>query len=43
VSSWWRRRAGSHLERVDGRWEIVGPAAGEGRIAFAPVYGTATP
>jgi hypothetical protein len=38
VSSWWRRRAASHLERVDGRWRIVGPAAGEGRIAFAPAY-----
>jgi hypothetical protein len=38
VSSWWRRRAASRLERIDGRWEIVGPAAGEGRVAFAPVY-----
>jgi hypothetical protein len=44
VSSWWRRRAASHLERVDGRWRIVGPAAGEGRIAFAPAYaGGVTP
>jgi hypothetical protein len=41
VSSWWRRRAGSHLERIDGRWEIVGPAAGEGRVAFAPAYAQA--
>jgi hypothetical protein len=40
VSSWWRRRAASHIERIDGRWEIVGPAAGEGRVAFAPVYAT---
>jgi hypothetical protein len=38
VSSWWRRRAASHLERVEGRWKIVGPAADEGRIAFAPAY-----
>jgi hypothetical protein len=44
VSSWWRRRAASRLERIDGRWEIVGPAAGEGRVAFAPVYaGRPTP
>jgi hypothetical protein len=43
VSSWWRRRAGSHLERIDGRWEIVGPAAGEGRVTFAPVYALASP
>ncbi|HEV7641856.1 MAG TPA: hypothetical protein VGO39_13390 [Gaiellaceae bacterium] len=40
VSSWWRRRAASHIECIGGRWEIVGPAAGEGRIAFAPVYAT---
>jgi peptidoglycan/xylan/chitin deacetylase (PgdA/CDA1 family) len=40
VSSWWRRRAASHIECIDGRWEIVGPAAGEGRVAFAPVYAT---
>jgi hypothetical protein len=38
VSSWWRRRAASHIERIGGRWEIVGPAAGEGRVAFAPAY-----
>jgi hypothetical protein len=38
VSSWWRRRAASRVERVAGRWEIVGPAAGEGRIAFAPAH-----
>ena len=43
VSSWWRRRAASHLERVAGRWEIVGPAAGEGRISFAPVYAPVSP
>ncbi len=44
VSSWWRRRAASHLERIGGRWEIVGPAAGEGRVAYAPVYAAgATP
>lgn len=38
VSAWWRRRAASHLERIGGHWQIVGPAAGEGRVAFAPVY-----
>jgi len=43
VSSWWRRRAESHLERVGGVWKIVGPAAGEGRIAFAPAYAGVSP
>jgi hypothetical protein len=39
VSAWWRRRAASSLRRVDGgAWQIVGPAAGEGRVAFAPAY-----
>jgi hypothetical protein len=39
VSAWWRRRAESHIERgKDGRWRIVGPAAADGRIAFAPAY-----
>jgi hypothetical protein len=35
VSGWWRRRAASSLEAVDGGWAIRGPAAGEGRIRFA--------
>ncbi|HET8606470.1 MAG TPA: hypothetical protein VFL66_05505 [Gaiellaceae bacterium] len=39
LSAWWRRRAASRIERVEGRWQIVGPAAGEGRIAFAPGFG----
>jgi hypothetical protein len=44
VSSWWRRRAASHLERVEGHWQIVGPAAAEGRVTFAPAYaGGVTP
>jgi hypothetical protein len=34
VSSWWRRRAASHLEHNGEAWEIVGPAAGEGRVIF---------
>ena len=38
VSAWWRRRAASSLERVGGSWQIAGPAAGEGRIAFAPAH-----
>ena len=32
VSSWWRRRADSSLVRVGDGWQIVGPAAGEGRV-----------
>jgi hypothetical protein len=34
VSSWWRRRAASHLEPADAGWRIVGPAAAEGKISF---------
>jgi hypothetical protein len=34
VSSWWRRRAASHLEAAAAGWRIVGPAAGEGDVAF---------
>jgi hypothetical protein len=41
VSSWWRRRAASRIERVEDRWEIVGPAADEGRIAYAPAHALA--
>ena len=32
VSSWWRRRAASSLERDGNAWRIVGPAADEGRV-----------
>ena len=32
VSAWWRRRAASRIERVDGELVIDGPAAGEGQI-----------
>jgi hypothetical protein len=32
VSAWWRRRAASRVELVDGEWVVVGPAAGEARI-----------
>jgi hypothetical protein len=35
VSAWWRRRAASRLERRDGRWEIAGPAAADGRVELA--------
>jgi hypothetical protein len=34
VSSWWRRRAASHLEYNGEAWEIVGPAASEGRVVL---------
>lgn len=34
VAAWWRRRALSRPERVDGAWTVVGPAEGEARIAF---------
>jgi peptidoglycan/xylan/chitin deacetylase (PgdA/CDA1 family) len=32
VSSWWRRRAGSTLERQGDRWQVIGPAATEARV-----------
>jgi peptidoglycan/xylan/chitin deacetylase (PgdA/CDA1 family) len=34
VSAWWRRRAETTLRRVDGSWEIEGPARAKGRIEF---------
>jgi hypothetical protein len=34
VSAWWRRRAASRLELVNGIWQVVGPAAGEARIRY---------
>jgi peptidoglycan/xylan/chitin deacetylase (PgdA/CDA1 family) len=39
VNRWWRRRAESHLERVDGRWRIIGPAREEGRVVVTPFVG----
>ncbi len=35
VSAWWRRRAASRLEHDGSTWQIVGPAASEGRVVFA--------
>jgi hypothetical protein len=35
VSSWWRRRSSSRIERENSRWVVVGPAAGEAAVAFA--------
>jgi hypothetical protein len=32
VSAWWRRRAATTLRRVEGHWELDGPASAEGRI-----------
>jgi peptidoglycan/xylan/chitin deacetylase (PgdA/CDA1 family) len=34
VSQWWRRRADSHLEEVDGQWTVVGPTSREARVEF---------
>jgi hypothetical protein len=34
VAAWWRRRAASTLRQQDGRWEVVGPAAGRGGVRF---------
>lgn len=35
VSAWWRRRADSRIEPAGDGWKITGPAATQGRIAFA--------
>jgi hypothetical protein len=37
VSSWWRRRAKSKLERVGSDWTVTGPAAEEARVEVAPL------
>jgi hypothetical protein len=34
VSAWWRRRASSSLQRHQGHWQVVGPAADEARVEF---------
>jgi hypothetical protein len=34
VNAWWRRRAASRLERANGAWRVVGPAAPDARIRF---------
>jgi hypothetical protein len=34
VSAWWRRRAATTLQRVDGEWTLHGPAAAEAAIEF---------
>jgi hypothetical protein len=34
VAAWWQRRASSSIERRDGQWRVVGPAASEAAIAF---------
>jgi len=35
VSEWWRRRAATSLQFVDGSWQPCGPAAADARVAFA--------
>jgi hypothetical protein len=35
VSDWWRRRAQSTLQEVDGEWRVVGPAELDARVEFA--------
>lgn len=37
VSCWWRRRAESRLERLDGKWEVTGPAAGEASVELVSI------
>jgi len=39
VSTWWRRRADSRIERAGADWIVTGPAAGEARVEL--VEGTA--
>lgn len=35
LSAWWRRRAATTLQRVQGNWEVEGPARGEAVVEFA--------
>ena len=35
VSSWWRSRAASYIERVEGTWQVRGPAANAAIVMFA--------
>jgi hypothetical protein len=35
AASWWRRRAGSVLEHVRGRWRVTGPASQAASISFS--------
>jgi peptidoglycan/xylan/chitin deacetylase (PgdA/CDA1 family) len=34
VSAWWRRRAASQVERVNGGWRVTGPAASEATVVL---------
>jgi hypothetical protein len=34
VSAWWRRRAASQIELVDGDWQVVGPASDDAEVRF---------
>ena len=34
VSAWWRRRAASSIELVDGEWKVVGPASEDADIRY---------
>ena len=34
VSTWWRSRAASHIELVEGTWQVRGPAANAATIMF---------
>ena len=43
VSDWWRRRAATSLELVDGAWQPSGPAADEVVVRFARPQPRATP
>jgi peptidoglycan/xylan/chitin deacetylase (PgdA/CDA1 family) len=38
VSDWWRRRAGSSLEEIDGEWSVVGPAKREATVEFSSAH-----
>ena len=43
VSDWWRRRAASTPEEVNGDWRVVGPAAADARLRFTRPGRPATP
>jgi hypothetical protein len=41
VSSWWRRRAASRIERERDGWKVAGPAAGKAAVALVEPAGNA--
>ena len=41
MAAWWRRRAATTLQLIEGEWQLCGPAAGEGAITYTQPGNTA--